>query len=639
MKILVVADVLGEENNGTTIACMNLVRYLQSCGDEVRILCCDKEKKGLPNFFVVPTLNLGPFNKIVEKNNVSLAKPKKKIVMEAMKDVDIVHIMMPFALGNKAAKIAKKLAIPMTAGFHVQAENFTAHIQMMNLKFANKITYKHFYKKLYRHVNAIHYPTEFIHRTFEGVVKRRTNAYVISNGVNDIYRKTEVERSPELTGKFNILFIGRISKEKSHHVLVKAVSKSKYKDNIQLIFAGQGPRKEEIIELADKLKINPPIIKFVSREELVQIINSCDLYVHPAEIEIEAISCLEAITCGLVPVISDSKRSATNNFALSDKNLFRCNSSTDLARKIDYWIEHPEEKEECSKEYLGYTKKFDQQTCMKEMRDMLETYSQPINHVKGKKNYYRDELNDDFAFLKIKKITRFKPFKYVHRNQLWNATAWFMYHIFARPIVWTLNKICFHQKIKNKAVLKRCKKQGYFIYCNHTNGMPDAFTPNILSRKRNHIIVGQETVSIKGIRGLVNMLGAIPLIGGVQDIENYNNCIKKRVVDQKRSVTIYPEAHIWPYYTKIRPFSKNSFRYPVDLNIPVFAITNTWQKRRFRKKKPKLVSYISGPYYPDTTLLRNDAMTELRDAVYKDMVRISNSVKQVEVIKYIKVDK
>ena len=59
----------------------------------------------------------------------------------------------------------------------------------------------------------------------------------------------------------------------------------------------------------------------------------------------------------------------------------------------------------------------------------------------------------------------------------------------------------------------------------------------------------------------------------------------------------------------------------------------------FRKKKPKLVSYISGPYYPDTTLLRNDAMTELRDAVYKDMVRISNSVKQVEVIKYIKVDK
>lgn len=638
MRVLVVADVLGEENNGTTIACMNLVRYLQKCGDDVRVLCCDKAKEGLPNFYVVPTLNLGPLNKIVEKNNVSLAKPKKSIILKALEGVDIVHIMMPFALGNKTAKICKKLNIPMTAGFHVQAENFTAHIQMMNVKFANKLTYKHFYKKLYRHVNAIHYPTEFIHRTFEGVVKRRTNAYVISNGVNDIYKKMEVERVGELKGKFNILFIGRISKEKSHSVLVKAVSKSKYKDNIQLIFAGQGPRKEEVLDLATKLGINPPIVKFVSREELVRIINSCDLYVHPAEIEIEAISCLEAITCGLVPVISDSKRSATNNFALNDTNLFRNNSSTDLAKKIDYWIEHPEEKEQCSKDYLGYTKMFDQDTCMKSMREMLLTYADEKNRVPGKKNYYRDELNDDFAFLKIQKRTNLKPFKYVHKNPFFNGFAWFLYHIFARPIVWTLNKIIFHQRIKNKAVLKQCRKQGYFVYCNHTNGMPDAFTPNLLSLKRNHIVVGQETVSIRGLRGIVTMLGAIPLPNGVQDINNYYECLKKRI-DQKRAITIYPEAHIWPYYTKIRPFSKNSFRYPVDLNVPVFAITNTWQKRHFRKKKVKLVSYISGPYYPDTTLQRNDAMEELRDTVYKDMVRISNSTKQFEKIKYIKVDK
>lgn len=32
MKILVVCDVLGKENNGTTIAAMNLIRYLKSRG-------------------------------------------------------------------------------------------------------------------------------------------------------------------------------------------------------------------------------------------------------------------------------------------------------------------------------------------------------------------------------------------------------------------------------------------------------------------------------------------------------------------------------------------------------------------------------------------------------------------------------
>ena len=49
MKVLLVADVLGEENNGTTIACMNLYRYLIQQGDEVKILCCDQDKKAMNN--------------------------------------------------------------------------------------------------------------------------------------------------------------------------------------------------------------------------------------------------------------------------------------------------------------------------------------------------------------------------------------------------------------------------------------------------------------------------------------------------------------------------------------------------------------------------------------------------------------
>ena len=104
---------------------------------------------------------------------------------------------------------------------------------------------------------------------------------------------------------------------------------------------------------------------------MLRVINSADLYVHPAEIEIEAIACLEAISCGLVPVIADSPRSATRFFALEENNLFRCNDSSDLARKIEYWMEHPEEKEQCSLKYQGYTRQFEQQHCMEAMEQML----------------------------------------------------------------------------------------------------------------------------------------------------------------------------------------------------------------------------------------------------------------------------
>ncbi len=637
MKVLIVSDVLGEENNGTTIACMNLVRYLKSQGDEVRILCCDKDKKNLVNYFVVPEKNLGfVINHIVHKNNVSLAQPNKTIIKKALDGVDICHVMLPFALGIKTSKIARKMGIPVTAGFHCQAENFTAHLKMMNIPLANKITYKTFYNKLYKHVDAIHYPTEFIKNYFERVIKRKTNGYVISNGVNDLYRHYEIERKKELSKRFNILFIGRYSKEKSHPLLIKAVSLSKYKDDIQIVFAGQGPYENALRKLAKEKGIVKPIMKFYSRKELVDVINSCDLYVHPAEIEIEAISCLEAITCGLVPVISDSKRSATNAFALNEHNLFKNNDPKDLAKQIDYWIEHEEERKECSKQYVGYTKQFKQSSCMAAMRNMLLTYSKPISHTSKQKYYFRDELNDDFANNGIVRKHNKPGYKYVNNNFLFKGLSFLLYYVIGKPLVWMMNKLVYSNKIIGKDKLKPYKKSGYFIYANHTAVMGDAYTPNLLSSKRNHIIVAEETTSIPGIKTLVNALGAIPLPYGIQNTKGFLDCVETRI-KQNRSITIYPEAHLWPTYTGIRNFKAASFRYPVDMNVPTFVLTNTYQKRK-HGKSPRLVTYISGPYLPNNNLDRKEAINDLRDRVYNEMLRISTTVPQVEQVRYIKVE-
>lgn len=370
MIITVVCDVLGKENNGTTIAAMNLIRSLRKKGHEVRIVCPDEDKKGETGYYVVPKYNLGPLNNYVAKNGVSLAKPVDSIIREAITGSDAVHIMIPFALGGAAVKIAKQLHIPVTAGFHAQAENFTNHIFLMNSDFANKLTYKYFYKNLYKHVDAIHYPTEFIKNVFESVVGK-TNAYVISNGVNKAFTKRESLKPAELKDKFVILFTGRYSKEKSHKVLIKAVSLSKNKDKIQLIFAGAGPQHDALVKYSKKLGINMPLFNFYSREELIDVINSADLYVHPAEIEIEAIACLEAITCGLVPIIANSPRCATKAFAMGENNLFRNKDSEDLASKIDYWLDNPKEKEKCSQEYMGYSKKFDHDYCMDQMEQMI----------------------------------------------------------------------------------------------------------------------------------------------------------------------------------------------------------------------------------------------------------------------------
>lgn len=56
------------------------------------------------------------------------------------------------------------------------------------------------------------------------------------------------------------------------------------------------------------------------------------------------ISCLEAISCGLVPVISNSPRCATKAYALTARSLFQFDSPKDLADKIDWWLDHPQER-------------------------------------------------------------------------------------------------------------------------------------------------------------------------------------------------------------------------------------------------------------------------------------------------------
>lgn len=372
MNITIIAEVLGKANNGTTISALTLINYLKSRGHNVKVVCCDYDKLGKEGYYVVPHTNMGfIINYMLEKNDVVLAKFDKSIEYEAIKDADVVHIMIPLFIARKSAKLVKKLGIPLTAGFHAQAENFSSHLLLMNSKAFNHWTYKWYYNKLYKYADAIHYPTKFIKELFEKEVNKKTNAYVISNGVNKIYKKEIVEKDDKYKDKFSILFIGRFAKEKSHKILLKAVKESKHEKDIQLFFAGEGPTKEKVIKYSKKNLTNQPVINFYTRKDLVRLINQCDLYCHPAEVEIEAIACLEAISCGLVPLINNSPKSATCFFSLDDRCLFDYNNHHDLSKKIDYFYENRDKLVELQEKYLEYASKFDQEKCMEQMEKMF----------------------------------------------------------------------------------------------------------------------------------------------------------------------------------------------------------------------------------------------------------------------------
>ncbi|MBO4501647.1 MAG: hypothetical protein J5760_05340, partial [Clostridia bacterium] len=89
--------------------------------------------------------------------------------------------------------------------------------------------------------------------------------------------------------------------------------------------------------------------------------------------------------------------------------------------------------------------------------------------------YYSDELNDDFAENGIKTKRLPHDYKYFTTSPLRRAFAFVLYHFIAFPIVYVIQKIAYREKIIGRNKLKPYKKEGFFLYGNHTRSMGDAY--------------------------------------------------------------------------------------------------------------------------------------------------------------------
>ncbi len=256
-----------------------------------------------------------------------------------------------------------------------------------------------------------------------------------------------------------------------------------------------------------------------------------------------------------------------------------------------------------------------------------------IRCMKSRTYFYHDELNDEFAGSDITPVVIDEHWDYTHDSVRRKAAHVFWYYIVAKPLSKIFLKIHYGHRIVGREKLKPFKKQALFLYGNHTNNMADPFIPSMLfGLKPVYVVAHPDNVSIPKVGWIMKHLGALPIPGDKASMKNFLREIDV-CTSEKACVMIYPEAHIWPFYTKIRHFKDTSFAYPVKEKCPVFCFTNTYQKRRFTSV-PRIVTYVEGPFYADETLPQKEAKTKLRDEVYSAMVRDSLH-SNVEVNKFI----
>jgi glycosyltransferase involved in cell wall biosynthesis/1-acyl-sn-glycerol-3-phosphate acyltransferase len=604
MIIVFVDDNFRNLTDGTSISAYRFRDELIKRGHTVRVLAMDVSGEDMYSLkeHTVPLVSA-----VAKKNNMYFAKYDETVVRRAFEGADVIHLFFPWQLESRCFRLARRMGIPVCGAFHCQPENVTYNMMIKYFEPANTFIYFLFRTWLYRKLDNIHCPSLF---TARELLKHKYYArlHVISNGVSDIFKPPEIP-ARKTDDTIRILMTGRLAEEKRQDLIIKAVTISKYRDKIELFFAGQGPMKKRYARYARKLP-NKPRFEFVSQERLVEIIYTTDIYIHASDAEIEGISCLEAISCGTAPIISDSKKSAASQFALDERSRFKKGNYRDLRAKIEYWIEHPAERRHMEARYAELGKKYHISHSIDKIEKMFD------DAIKG---YRTEKMVREDAGLRT----------YYNRVNRGNKVKeWFcavFYFAIALPFLHIIDRAFFGLTIKNGKVLRKLKKTGAVTVCNHVHEMDSTACAVAIPRRKLIFVSLPSNFNLGAAGPLVNILGSVPTPAGPKETQIFIHTLSKQL-RQRRMVLFYPEGELRRYDTGIREFNRGAFYLAIDAQIPVLPLRIVFHAPRglFRlfKKKPCFTLVFGEPVYPDPLLLRKAAAEDIQNRTREMMLSL-----------------
>ena len=364
MKILFVVNNYYASGNGLSASARRTVQYLREAGQEVRVLSGRNHEADEPQpDYVLADFHVPVFDGLVQSNGYKFAKTDFAVIRRAVRWADVVHLEEPFIIQVVTARIARYYKVPCTGTYHLHPENLFCSINLGDWKFLNYSTLLTWRDFVFNLCSDIQCPTEnVLERLRKFGFKARL--HLISNGIiPDLsIRPREEDDNPERP--FLVVCIGRLAVEKDQPTLLEAMKYSKYAHRIQLYFAGRGPEADAIKEKAHKLYEDgivkyEPIFRFHDRDGLRKLAAEADLYIHCATVEVEGLSALEALQQAVVPVIAKGELTATSQFALDEHSLFPTKDPEALAACIDYWLDHPVERQEMGWRYAESTEEYD----------------------------------------------------------------------------------------------------------------------------------------------------------------------------------------------------------------------------------------------------------------------------------------
>ena len=394
LKLLFVINNLYTRGNGLSASARRTITLLRERGHDVRVLSSGSAEQAQACDFTAPEFALPArrfplADAIISAQGYAFAKPKRKVIKQAVAWADVVHLEEPFGLQARTAHVAKRAGKPVLATYHIHPENITATIHLDGLWPLNALLLASWRRRIYALAQVVQCPSDSVHQRLQrwGLGDKLVT---ISNGVGLAPSKpaagtkteccapdgrqvetkqTPGETQPEGEQIYRLLVVGRFSREKDQATILKAMRHSRYAPQIQLVFAGRGPTEKSLRRAASRLVRDgvlkhAPSFNFFDAAGLDAQAEQADLYIHAAFIEVEGLSCLEVLRHGVVPVIAHSPLTATSQFALDAHSRFKARDPKALARAIDYWLSDNDRRQTEAQKYLNIGAHYDINDCV-----------------------------------------------------------------------------------------------------------------------------------------------------------------------------------------------------------------------------------------------------------------------------------
>jgi len=344
MKILFATESYYPNIDGGAIAQRRLVHELTKNGHDVGVIApatsfknIIEQDKGstifrtrgltLP-FYMNNKYHFSPFPIFQVKKIIKTFKP------------DVIDVCSPYPIGVSIMICAKKYSIPIIGSIHMLPENMLS--PFLSSRYYETMK-KYSWSYLVYFFNLVDWTTIPTQTGADMYINMglKTKVTPISNGVDtEIFNPNtngEYLRKKFKIPKENIvLYTGRMSSEKNLDVLIKAIPYVLKEIDAHFLLCGSGGGyKQNIEKLTETLKIsdNTTFIDFLEWNDYPNIYSLADLFVMPAEAELQSIVTMEAIASGL-PAVVVNKGAVPELVSLDNGLLFDPKNSKQMASNI-----------------------------------------------------------------------------------------------------------------------------------------------------------------------------------------------------------------------------------------------------------------------------------------------------------------